>query len=92
MLRLSRNRLGIAPLTMTTSEVAEIVFRRSDTWFRRWLRKHPDFPRSDELGLYLVKQIERWLDARFADPDQGPDALEVALIAEQTARAMRNED
>jgi hypothetical protein len=75
MKRLSRDRLGFPPLTMTFTEVAELVFRRSDTWLRRWLRSHPDFPRPDELGLFSTKQVERWLDRRFNDPDRGSDAV-----------------
>jgi hypothetical protein len=81
MKRLSRDQLGFPPLTMTFNEVAAQVFRRSDTWLRRWLRSHPDFPQPDELGLFSTKQVERWLDKRFSDPDQGSDAAFEGVVA-----------
>ena len=54
------------PLTMTPAEVAERVFRTSESWFRA--HTPPDFP-SPVDGLYATEAIEEWVRARHGLAD-----------------------
>ena len=61
-----RRRIEWTPLTMTFVEVAEVVFRRGESWLREHIGDYPTFPTPDPgTGLYLAEQVNDWLRARY---------------------------
>lgn len=77
-----RSQYRFEPLTMSWSEVADAVFRRSESWLRSNLPA--DFPRADATyDLFAREAVEAWVRKRWgiASPTEGADDVTDRLIA-----------
>ena len=72
----ARARFKWTPLTMTFVEVAEVVFRKGDSWLRAHIHEYPNFPKPDpETGLFLAEQVNEWLRARYGIMPSSPAGM-----------------
>lgn len=69
------------PLTMTWAEVADVAFRRSESWLRDHMPD--DFPKPDPIyGLFATEAVQAWVRRRFnlASHAGDPHDAEATLI------------
>jgi len=83
----ARSRIRIEPMNLTWAEVAEAVFRRSESWLRaniRTLTAEKGFPAPDARmeGLFNRAAIEAWVNGPYGGPMSISRTIEADLLAE----------
>lgn len=83
----ARQRIRIEPMNLTWAEVAESVFRRSESWLRANINdlvKSKGFPAPDPRfdGLFNYRAVSDWVHGPYGGTASSSRSMEAELMAE----------